>query len=149
MDSKQEVKLGLGSYRELEVWKLGRNIVVECYAISALLPDTEKFGLVSQIRRASVSIPANIAEGSGRKSDPSLGAFLKNALGSVFELETLLILAVDLEFLRQVEIESIMAKLKSIGIKLQNLISSLKRDFVREDDAAYEFDEEIESLQIQ
>lgn len=115
----------MGSYRDLDVWRFGRELVAECYKLSAKLPDSEKFGLVSQIRRAAVSIPANIAEGSGRKTDPAMVSFLRIALGSLFELETLLLLTLDLGFLSEYEVEPVNGDLKRLGIKIQNLAGSL------------------------
>ena len=75
-------------FKELTVWQKAMDLVVEIYRISRLLPDEEKFGLVSQIRRAAVSIVANIAEGSGRNSQKELKNFLSMASGSSTELET-------------------------------------------------------------
>lgn len=112
-------------------------MVVRCYKLSEGLPKSEGFGLTSQIRRAAISIPANIAEGAGRKTDPAFGAFLRIALGSVFELETLLILTVDLEFIGQSEIEPLLTSLKGLGIKIQNLLGSIKISNVREELSEY------------
>jgi len=129
----------MGSFRELEVWKLGRELVAICYKLTDNLPDSEKFGLTSQIRRAAVSIPTNIAEGAGRKTDPAFAAFLRIALGSVFELETLLTLTVDLGYLKSAEVEPFMLDLRKIGIKIQNFMSSLKVSVVREREVSYAF----------
>lgn len=127
----------MGNYRELEVWNLAREIVRITYEVSALLPDTEKFGLVSQMRRAAVSIPCNIAEGAGRKTDGSFVQFLRIAIGSVNETETLLVLAIDLGFLKEESVQDINGKLRSLGIKLQNLAQSLRNEVIRESAAIY------------
>jgi four helix bundle protein len=81
------------SYRDLRVWQEAMTLVEDCYRFSKELPREELFGLTSQIRRAAVSIPANIAEGYGRDSKGSYVSFLKTAQGSLKELETHLILA--------------------------------------------------------
>ena len=127
----------MGSYRDLEVWQMGRDLVVLCYRLCDRMPDSEKFGLISQIQRASVSVPSNIAEGAGRKTDPAFGAFLRNALGSVFELETLLTLATDPGFLTENSTTETTQLLKRLGIKIQNLMSSLKNGGVREELSDY------------
>jgi len=78
-------------FKRLQIWKFGMEIAVETYQMSTKLPNEEKFGLRSQITRAAVSIPANIAEGSGRGTDFDYNRFINYALGSSYELETLFI----------------------------------------------------------
>ncbi|MEP6260324.1 MAG: four helix bundle protein [Gillisia sp.] len=85
-------------HKELDVWKKAMDLVEEIYRISKEFPDHEKYGLTNQIRRAAVSIPSNIAEGSGRKSDKELLQFLSVALGSLAEAETQLLIAVRLGY---------------------------------------------------
>lgn len=75
-------------FRKLQIWQNGIEITKMVYQLTALLPDEEKFGLVSQMNRCSVSIPSNIAEGCARSSDNELNRFIEIALGSAFELET-------------------------------------------------------------
>lgn len=84
------------NFRELNIWKDGMKIVKATYAVSKDLPNEEKFGLVSQIQRCSVSIPSNIAEGSGRGTVKDFTKFLNTSLSSSYELETQLILVNDL-----------------------------------------------------
>lgn len=86
------------NYKELKIWQNGIAIVREAYKLSAVLPPVEKFGIISQMTRAAVSIPANIAEGSSRKSDKDYARFLQIALGSAFELETYLILIKEMQW---------------------------------------------------
>lgn len=86
------------NYNELLVWKKARLLVKEVYLLTNDFPTEEKFGLISQMRRAAVSIPSNIAEGSGRSSDKDFANFLSIALGSSFELETQIWLSMDLGF---------------------------------------------------
>lgn len=86
------------SYKELEIWKQGMQMAVKIYAITNEFPPEEKFGLVSQMRRCVVSIPSNIAEGSGRSTYKDFVHFLNMAYGSLCELETQIILAKRLNF---------------------------------------------------
>jgi len=86
------------NYRELKIWQNGIEIVKDVFKLSKQLPETEKYGMVSQMTRASVSIPANIAEGSSRNSDKDYARFIRIALGSAFELQTYLVLIKDLKW---------------------------------------------------
>ena len=86
------------SYKDLLVWEKGILIVKQTYKLTNLLPDNEKFGLTSQLRRAAVSIPSNIAEGYGRDYTRNYSQFLKIARGSLMELETQLIICKELEY---------------------------------------------------
>ena len=84
------------NFRELKIWKESMTLVKEIYLITSQLPSEEKFGFVSQINRCAVSIPSNIAEGSGRTSNKEFIHFLNIAISSSYELETQLILVEDL-----------------------------------------------------
>ena len=88
-------------HKDLEVWKKGMSLVEVIYKISSKFPESEKFGLTSQIRRSAISIPSNIAEGSARKSDKELLQFISIALGSLSELETQYIIAIRLGFITE------------------------------------------------
>lgn len=88
-------------YKELKVWQKGRELVSAVYQATSTFPKNEDFGLTSQIRKSAVSIPANIAEGCGRNTNPELNRFLDIAVGSAFELETLIILSVDLDLIKK------------------------------------------------
>jgi four helix bundle protein len=87
-------------HKDLDVWKKGMELVEKFYASSSAFPDSERFGLISQIRRAAVSIPSNIAEGAARKSDKELLQFISISLGSLAEIETQYLIAVRLKYLR-------------------------------------------------
>jgi four helix bundle protein len=78
------------NYEKLRVWQAGMELADVAYQLTRTMPDTERFGLISQIRRAAVSVPANIAEGYGRGSGKDFLRFLRIARGSLFELETLI-----------------------------------------------------------
>ena len=80
------------NFRRLEIWKASMDLVEKIYLVIADVPNDERFGLKSQITRAAVSIPSNIAEGSGRGSEKEFGQFLSISLGSLHEVETQLIL---------------------------------------------------------
>ena len=86
------------TYKDLVVWQKSITLVVEIYAITALFPSEEKFGLVSQMRRAAVSIPSNIAEGYARKNRKENAQFINIAFGSGAELETQIIIAKRVNF---------------------------------------------------
>ena len=88
------------NYKELIVWQRGLEIVRATYEVARQLPREEAYGLRSQMTRAAVSIPSNIAEGSSRTSELEYRHFLEIALGSCFELDTQLIAAVQLDFIR-------------------------------------------------
>lgn len=84
------------NFRELKIWQESMKIVKSVYSLTSNLPSDERYGLVSQINRCSISIPSNIAEGSGRTSNKEFIHFLNISISSSFELETQLILANDL-----------------------------------------------------
>ncbi len=87
------------TYKDLKIWQKGIVIVKLTYALTKAFPEEEKFGLVSQMRRSAVSIPSNIAEGWGRNYTKNDIQFLKIARGSLLELETQLIIALELDFI--------------------------------------------------
>src|SRR3954471_7838228 len=88
-------------HEKLEAWNQAINFVVDVYKSTESFPKEEKFGLTSQIRRAAVSIPANIAEGAGRKSSKEFAHFLSNAQGSASEVETELLISHRIGFIRE------------------------------------------------
>ncbi|MFS4469725.1 four helix bundle protein [Maribacter sp. 2210JD10-5] len=110
------------NFRELEVWKDARKLVKEVYILSKLLPESEKFGLISQINRCVVSIPANIAEGSAKYSQKDFVRFLQISLGSAYELESHLILCGDLEFVSNEKISEIIRKTQVLQKRIASLI---------------------------
>ena len=102
------------NYHELKIWQEGRKLVKLIYSLTADFPKEEMYGLTSQIRRAVISIPSNIAEGTGRNSDKEFGRFLDYATGSLFELETQIILASDLNFINAEDFEIINSEIKQL-----------------------------------
>jgi len=93
----------LKTHRDLDVWKKAMDLVENLYNITSNFPVEEKYGLVSQIRRAAVSIPSNIAEGAGRKSDKEFVQFLYVSMGSLSEVETQLLIAQRLKIISDCE----------------------------------------------
>ncbi|MFT7073668.1 MAG: four helix bundle protein [Polaribacter sp.] len=122
-DKKKEKKMLL-SYRDLNVWQNAMNLVEDVYKITANFPKEEKYGLISQIRRCSVSIPSNISEGFMRKSTKEYIQFIYISLGSLGELDTQMEIAVRLKFMEsQKEFNE---KLLLIRKQLYGLVKSLK-----------------------
>jgi four helix bundle protein len=120
----------ISSYRDLEVWQLGIELVLDCYAITNRLPPDERFGLTAQARRAAVSIPSNVAEGHNRRSPNSNNAYRNHvsiALGSTGELDTHFEIALGLGYLRSVELAAASQKLGRVGQMLRRLQQSLER----------------------
>ena len=110
-------------YKELLVWQKGMSLAKIVYQLTARFPPEERYGLTSQMRRAAVSVPSNIAEGQARKTTNEFLQFLSVAAGSLAELDTQLALSVELSFLRQTEAEP---ALKEID-ELQKMLVALKR----------------------
>ena len=114
------------SYRGLEAWQEGMNLAQECYYLTKEFPREELYGMVSQIRRSAVSVPANIAEGYGRKSRAEYIRFLYISQGSLKELETHLILSGRVELASKEKIKKIILKCEKVGKILGGLIRSLE-----------------------
>jgi len=98
-------------YKELKIWQKSIELVTEIYTYTANFPDKERFGLISQINRASVSIPSNIAEGAGRNSTKEFLYFLSIAHASSYETETQLIISKNLNYLTINQLELLLEKL--------------------------------------
>jgi four helix bundle protein len=110
------------NFRELKTWKKSRLLVKEVYLITKQFPKEELYGLISQMRRAVVSIPSNIAEGCGRQTNPQLSQFLDIAHGSSCELETQIYLSFDLNYIEEAEMNILLEKINEI----QKMIISFK-----------------------
>ena len=118
-------KIKMQSYKDLIVWQKSVQLVTELYCVTEKFPKTEIFGLTSQIRRASVSIPANIAEGYARKHKKEYIQFLKIAFGSGAELETHLIISKNLGFIKDDSIIKVNELLDEVMRMLNKLVSTL------------------------
>jgi len=113
------------NFRDLEIWKLGRKIVVDIYKLTVNFPKHEMYGLISQMRRAAVSIPSNISEGFNRLHNAEYRQFLYIALGSCAELETQLEVAADLGYLESIQKDELLECLHYETAMLRNLIKKL------------------------
>ena len=114
-------------YKELDVWKHSRNLVKLVYLLTQTFPKEEMYGLTNQIRRSSVSVPSNIAEGIGRNSNKETIQFLFIAKGSLNEVETQLYLAFDVEYIKEEELKEILEKLISCRKLLNGFINYYKK----------------------
>jgi four helix bundle protein len=114
------------THKDLDVWKKAIGFVVSIYKITYSFPKEELYGLTSQIRRAAVSIPSNIAEGSARNHDKEFRQFLYIALASGAELETQLIISQKLGFVSDEKSQELINELNIISRMLQGLIKSIK-----------------------
>jgi len=112
-------------WRDLEIWQLSHQIVLDLYQLLANFPKEEKYSLCDQIKRAAVSVPANIVEGYSRKSTKDFVRFCYISRSSLEEVRYYLILALDLEFIDKDTYLSLEKKLTSISVKLNNFIHSL------------------------
>lgn len=118
--------MGLKTYQDLEVWQLSMDLATEIYCLTRGFPSDEKFGMTSQMRRASTSVPCNIAEGYGRVHRGDYLRHLSIARGSLFELETQLLLTVKLGLATQNEMHRSFEMSQSVGRMLTRLIMSLQ-----------------------
>lgn len=116
----------MNNYQELQVWQEGVDLAVKTYRLTATLPKDERFGMVSQMRRAACSIPANIAEGWARGSTKEYIQFLLIARGSLMELETHLVVATRLSFVKPALADEFNFGLHRVARMLNALIRSLR-----------------------
>jgi four helix bundle protein len=114
-------------HEKLEVWNKAVEFVVTIYKLTETFPKEEKYGLTSQIRRAAVSVPANLAEGAARQSNKEFIHFLSNAQGSASELDTELLIAYKLGYLSQSNYSTVCASLGNISRVISGLSQHLKR----------------------
>ena len=113
-------------HENLEVWKKSVDFVVLVYRATESFPTDERFGLTSQIRRASVSIPSNIAEGAARASSKEFLYFLSNAQGSASEVSTQLLIAQRLKYLTAIQFQRLLSDLDEIGRMISGLCANLR-----------------------
>ena len=114
----------MATHKELDVWKEAIDLVTKVYGLTNGFPDTEKFGLISQIRRSAVSVPSNIAEGAARGSNKEYVHFLNISLASLSELETQLIISEKLNYPSDPQIVKDLEKIQSKLYKLRNYLKS-------------------------
>ena len=114
------------TYRELIVWRKSIRFVSRIYFATIDFPDHEKYGLTNQLRRSSISIPSNIAEGFGRRADRDFARFLHIAMGSVFELQTQIIIALQLKYIRLDRFKILYQESREIERMLRSLTEKLQ-----------------------
>ncbi len=112
------------NFEKLLFWQKSIALTKEIYLLSHTISADEKFGLISQMKRSAVSIPSNIAEGSGRNTNKEFNHFLAIALGSCFELQTQLILSKELSLLKEESVQKILPEI----IEIQKMIYSFKHN---------------------
>jgi four helix bundle protein len=117
----------VNSFKDLVAWQKAMNLVTEIYRISRKFPQDELFGLTSQIRRAAVSIPSNIAEGRGKSSKGEFHQYLHHAMGSLAEVETQLLIARNLGYLDEVEVNQTTELVAETGRVLSGLLASINK----------------------
>ena len=117
----------MNSHKDLKVWQKSMELVVDVYKSTRLFPKEETFGMVSQMRRSAISIPSNIAEGYGRLYDKETIKFLSIALGSASELETQILISIDLGYISVEESEHIKGKIEEIIRMLSSLIRTMNK----------------------
>ncbi len=113
--------------KELVVWQKSILLVRNVYKLTSIFPSEEKFGLISQLRRAAVSIPSNIAEGQARRTTGDFIHFVSNPEGSVAEVETQLIIAVELSFCSQAQADTCLALI----VEIRKMLNALRRALER------------------
>ena len=118
----------MDTHQKLEVWQKSIVLVKDIYATTEKFPESEKFGLINQLRRCAVSVPSNIAEGYGRKSDGDFVRFLRIAYGSTAELDTQLIIVKELRFLSEGEFGTLIEQLTSVRKMLNKLMSAIAKN---------------------
>ena len=115
------------TYRDLIVWQKSMDLVVSIYQLTRYFPDSERFGLISQIQRSAVSVPSNIAEGYGRVSGGDYNRFLLIARGSLMEIETQLHIVHRLQFVNTSQFEPVWEQTQEIGRMLHGLVRAVQR----------------------
>ena len=114
------------TYKDLDIFKGGYKLSLHIYKLTTLYPKDELYGITSQLRRAAVSVPLNIAEGYGRKSKDDFKRFLRISLGSTNETETLLLLSKDLGYIESEKCEELIKQYNILGKKIYKLIENWK-----------------------
>jgi four helix bundle protein len=123
--SDKVIKQKMKTHKDLDVWKESIELVVKIYNVTKSFPKEEVYGLTSQMRRAAVSVPANISEGSARNYSKELIRFLRIAQASLSELETLMLISFRLIYLDEELFKSIQRKICKINAQLSGLIKSI------------------------
>ncbi len=117
--------MAIETYRDLDIWKKGIEVVKDVYKLTEEFPKQETYGLISQLRRSAISIPSNVAEGFKRYHNKEYKQFLHMSLGSCGELETQITIANELKYIQESEEAILLEKLDHIGRMISNLLKKL------------------------
>ena len=115
------------TFEDLDVWQMGRDLTLKTYEITGHFPKEEIYGMTSQIKRAALSVPANISEGFGRFHFMGKAKFYLNARGSLYELKSHLLIAKELGFIRDDMADGAFQEIDNLSLKLNNLINKTRR----------------------
>ena len=118
----------MADYRNLDVWQQARTLVTTAYRFTELLPEAEKTGLIQQIKGAAIAVPSSIADGSGRANDVKFLAFLQDAMGALAALDTLVLLAADLEYVEEFHTHDIEKRTKELSLKLRAMAQKIEAE---------------------
>ena len=124
------------NYRDLQVWGKGHGLTLEPYRISQGFPREEMFGVTSQLRRAAVSVAANLAEGCGRRTSTELARFVRIAMGSASELDYHLLLCRDLGFMKEDYFDRLSSRLTEVRKMLTSFLSTVEKQIEAQSKAA-------------
>lgn len=116
----------VNTFRDLQIWQKSMSMVTSIYQTTSSFPKSEMFSLTSQIRRSAVSVPSNIAEGFGRRSLGDYLRFLQIAFGSLFELQTQIEIAANLNYLQKTEFDQLYSQSREIERMMSSMIQKLK-----------------------
>jgi four helix bundle protein len=126
-DQNEAPRVAVTVYRKLDAWNVAMEMVDAIYGLTVKFPDIERFGLISQLQRSAVSVPANIAEGSGRSARGDLQQHLAIARGSLFEVQTLLEIAVRRDYITRQQVKAAWLLSDRVGKMLTKMLQSLKK----------------------
>lgn len=118
------------NFRKLKIWQDGISLVTETYKTINSFPESQKFNLVSQLARCSVSIPSNIAEGTSKSSEKHFNKYLEDSLGSCFEWETQMIVAYNLNYINEEQYNQFMKNIQKIQGMITNFQNGLNKSYV-------------------
>lgn len=119
--------MAIKCFEDLEVWNSAKELVLKTYELTASFPRDELFGITAQVKRAALSVPANIAEGFGRYHYLDRAKFYLNARGSLFELKSHMLIAIDLQYVDAAIARLTIQNIDMLGVKINNLISKTRQ----------------------
>lgn len=114
------------SFEDLEVWNKAKDLVLKIYTMTANFPKEETYGITSQMKRAALSVPANIAEGFGRYHYLDKAKFYLNSRGSLFELKNFVLISIHLKFIDVDNANELINEMDQLGVKLNNLVNATR-----------------------